>query len=99
MQWGRFEDLKARLKALGLSGKLNTAFVERLQKPCRLLPESHPAARDSAIDSSHVGNSTDTGRIEATFRMVERILPLHQTAYVVAGGAFTADCEKGQTDS
>jgi IS1 family transposase len=29
MQWGRFEKLKARLKALGLSGKLNTAFVER----------------------------------------------------------------------
>jgi hypothetical protein len=29
MQWGRFENLKTRLKALGLSGKLNTAYVER----------------------------------------------------------------------
>ena len=35
MQWGRFEDLKARLKALGLSGKLNTAYVERVNLTLR----------------------------------------------------------------
>jgi IS1 family transposase len=35
MQWGRLENLKARLKALGLSGKLNTAFVERVNLTLR----------------------------------------------------------------
>jgi IS1 family transposase/transposase-like protein len=35
MQWGRFENLKARLKALGLSGKLNTAYVERVNLTLR----------------------------------------------------------------
>jgi hypothetical protein len=35
MQWGKLEELKARLKALGLSGKISTAFVERLNLTIR----------------------------------------------------------------
>ncbi len=35
MQWGVLADLKARLKALGLSGRLNTAFVERVNLSIR----------------------------------------------------------------
>ena len=35
MRWGKLEELKARLMALGLSGKLNTAFVERLNLTLR----------------------------------------------------------------
>jgi IS1 family transposase len=35
MQWGRLEALKARLTALGFSGKLNTAFVERVNLTIR----------------------------------------------------------------
>ena len=31
--------------------------------------------------------------------MVERILSLHQAAYVAAGGALKADSEKGKADS
>jgi hypothetical protein len=35
MQWGEPGQLKARLKALGLSGRLNTAFVERVNLTLR----------------------------------------------------------------
>jgi len=35
MQWGVLTDLKGRLKALGLSGRLNTAFVERVNLTIR----------------------------------------------------------------
>jgi len=35
MQWGVLADLKARLKALGLSGRLKTAFVERVNLTIR----------------------------------------------------------------
>jgi IS1 family transposase len=35
MQWGKLEELKACLKALGLSGRLNTAFVERVNLTLR----------------------------------------------------------------
>jgi hypothetical protein len=30
MQWGQLEELKARLKTLGLNGKINTASIECL---------------------------------------------------------------------
>jgi hypothetical protein len=30
MLWGELENLRARLQALGLSGRINTALVERL---------------------------------------------------------------------
>ena len=35
MQWGVLAELKTRLKALGLSGRLNTAFVERVNLTIR----------------------------------------------------------------
>jgi IS1 family transposase len=35
MQWGELTDLKTRLKGLGLTGKLNTAFVERVNLTLR----------------------------------------------------------------
>jgi IS1 family transposase/transposase-like protein len=35
MQWGQIEELKTRLKALGLTGRLNTAFVERVNLTLR----------------------------------------------------------------
>jgi len=35
MQWGVFAELKARLQALSLSGRLNTAFVERVNLTLR----------------------------------------------------------------
>jgi IS1 family transposase len=35
MQWGVLAELKAKLKALGLSGRLNTAFVERVNLTIR----------------------------------------------------------------
>jgi hypothetical protein len=55
MQWGRFENLKARLQALGLSGKLNTAFVERVQKPAGLLPRKRLCLFP---ESSHYGKGS-----------------------------------------
>ena len=35
MLWGAFETLTRRLKAVGLSGRLNTAFIERLNLTLR----------------------------------------------------------------
>ena len=35
MLWGAFETLTRRLKAAGLSGRLNTAFIERLNLTLR----------------------------------------------------------------
>jgi hypothetical protein len=35
MLWGELENLKARLQAIGLSGRINTAFVERINLTIR----------------------------------------------------------------
>ena len=52
MLCGRLDELKARLQALGLSGRLNTAFVERLNLTLRQAIPPHPPYLGHRADPS-----------------------------------------------
>jgi IS1 family transposase len=84
MRCGTRAALKAALTELGLSGLLNTAFVERLKKDA--------AAERRGSRAPHLVNTAGGATVDGPPGMVARLLPLRAAASVATSCTGTADC-------
>ena len=88
MRYGTRERLKTALRELGLSGRLNSACVERLKEDAATKPGG--AHRPDLVDDA--GCATAAGPAG----MVAGLLSLRRSTRVVTGGAGTANRARRQ---